>query len=428
MRFAHLGDCHIGAWRDKKLKELNLQAFITALDSCVDQKVDFIIISGDLFDTTLPDLTLVKKAVEKIKEVKDQGIPFYITYGSHDFAPNAVSIIDILTSSGLFKKVVDAKIVDEKVQLNFVQDPKTGAKLTGLSGRRLGLEKKYYTILDIESLEKEQGFKIFVFHNAIIELRSKTANYPEGVPLSCFPKGFDYYAGGHVHEKIEKEITNYGLIAYPGALFGATFTDLEQTGKGEKRGFYIIDFDDKITNTRFIDVNLSEVFFQQINADKKTARQVEEILKKAASECEAKDKIALLKVAGELGLGKPSDINFNAIKQILIEKQAIFASINHYNLSTEEKLELKIKGENRQEIETKILDDVIGSFKIDPALQSKVKSKIQNKLAAQNGINLARNLLSSLYIEKNEGEKKKDFEKRVLQNTLHLLGLEEVEQ
>ena len=428
MRFAHLGDCHIGAWRDKKLKELNLQTFITALDSCVNQKVDFIIISGDLFDTTLPDLSLVKKAVEKIKEVKDQGIPFYITYGSHDFAPNAVSIIDILTSSGLFKKVVDAKIVDEKVQLNFIQDLKTGAKITGLSGRRLGLEKKYYNILDIESLEKEQGFKIFVFHNAIIELRSKTASYPEGVPISCFPKYFDYYAGGHVHEKIEKEITNYGLLAYPGALFGSTFTDLEHTGKGEKRGFYIIDFDDKITNTQFIDVNLSKVFFKQINADKKTARQVEEILKKAASECEAKDKIALLKVAGELSLGKPSDINFNAIKQILIEKQAIFASINHYSLSTEEKLELKIKGENRQEIETKILDDMACSFKIDPALESEVKSKIENKLAAQNGINLARNLLSSLGIEKNEGEKKKDFEKRVLQNTLHLLGLEEVEQ
>ena len=94
------------------------------MDSCVDQKVDFIIISGDLFDTTLPDLSIVKIAVDKIKEVKDQGIPFYITYGSHDFAPNSVSIIDILTSSGLFKKVVDAQIVDEKVHLNFIQDPK----------------------------------------------------------------------------------------------------------------------------------------------------------------------------------------------------------------------------------------------------------------------------------------------------------------
>jgi exonuclease SbcD len=428
MRFAHLADCHIGAWRDKTLKELNLQAFITALDSCVEQEVDFIIISGDLFDTTLPDLPIVKKAVDKIREVKDQGIAFYVTYGSHDFAPNAVSIIDILTSSGLLTKVVNAEIKDKKVHLNFIKDPKAGAKITGLSGRKLGLEKKYFTMLDTESLEREKGFKIFAFHNAIIELRSPFANYPEGVPISCFPKGFDYYAGGHVHEKIEKELPDYGLVTYPGSLFGSTFTDLEHTGKGEKRGFYVIDFDDKITNTKFIDVNLSEVIFKQINGDKKTARQVEELLKKAVSDCQAKDKIALLKVAGELSLGKPSDINFNKIKQILLEKQAIFATINHYNLTTEEKLELKIKGENRQQIETNILYDMIRSFQIDPALKNKVKSKIEKKLTAQNGVKLAKNLLRSLCIEKNEGEKKRDFEKRVLRNTLHLLDLGGVEQ
>lgn len=423
MRFAHLADCHIGAWRDKTLKELNLQAFSSALDSCVEKKVDFILISGDLFDTTLPDLRIVKKAVDKIRDMKDQGIPFYTTYGSHDFAPNAVSIIDILTSSGLLTKVVNAELVDEKLYLNFVEDPKTGAKIAGLSGRRLGLEKKYYNMLDIESLEKEKGFKIFAFHNAIIELRSPVANYPEGVPLSCFPKGFDYYAGGHVHENIEKEIPDYGLITYPGTLFGSTFTDLEHTGKGERRGFYIIDFDNSITDTQFVEINLAEVFFKQLDANKKSARQVEDLLQRTASECQVKDKIALLKVAGELSLGKPSDIKFNSINQILLEKQAIYATINHYNLSTEEKLELKIKGENRQEIETNMLRDIIGSFKIDPALKKELKSRIEKKLIGENGIKLAESLLRSLYIEKKDGEKKRDFEERVLLNTLHLLEL-----
>ncbi|MCW4031145.1 MAG: DNA repair exonuclease [Candidatus Bathyarchaeota archaeon] len=428
MRFAHLADCHIGAWRDKKLKELNLQAFITALDCCVDKKVDFIIISGDLFDTTLPDLSIVKKAVDKIKEVNNQGIPFYITYGSHDFAPNAVSIIDILTSSGLLTKIVNAEINDEKVHLSFLEDPKTGAKVAGLSGRRLGLEKKYYTMLETETLEQEKGFKIFAFHNSIMELRSPAANYPEGVPLSSFPKGFDYYAGGHVHEKIEKELPDYGLITYPGTLFGSTFTDLEHTGKGYRRGFYVIDFEDKIDDIKFIDVCLNEVFFKQINADKKTAKQVEELLRNTANEAKVKDKIALLKVVGKLSLGRPSEVNFNSIKQILIEKQALYSNINRYSLSTEEKLELKIKGENRQEIETNLLHDVIGTFKIDPALHEKVKSRIEKKLTAQNGVNLAKNLLRSLCIEKNEGEKKRDFEKRVLQYTLPLLGLGETEQ
>jgi hypothetical protein len=70
---------------------------------------------------------------------------------------------------------------------------------------------------------------------------------------------------------------------------------------------------------------------------------------------------------------------------------------------------------------------MVCSFKIDPALKTEVKSKIKNMLTEQNGINLAKNLLRSLSIEKNEGEKKRDFKKRVLQNTLHLLDLGEIE-
>ena len=205
-RFAHFGDAHIGAWRDQKLKDMNMQAFIKAVDECVGAKVDFIIIAGDLFDTTLPDLALVQKTVEKIREAKDKGIEFYLTYGSHDFAANSISIIDILNTAGLFTKVVNAEVVDEKIRLSFTINSKTGAKIAGLSGRKLGLEKKYFEMLDVTNLETEKGFKIFVFHNAIVEIRSASATYPEGVPLSCFPRGFDYYAGGHVHENLKQTI------------------------------------------------------------------------------------------------------------------------------------------------------------------------------------------------------------------------------
>ena len=36
------------------------------------------------------------------------------------------------------------------------------------------------------------------------------------------------------------------MITFPGCLFGATFTDLEISAKGEKRGFYVVDFKDKV--------------------------------------------------------------------------------------------------------------------------------------------------------------------------------------
>jgi len=424
-RFAHLGDCHLGAWRDQKLKEINLSAFIQALDDCVSEKVDFIIISGDLFDTTLPDLAIVQKAVEKIREVKDKGIPTYLTYGSHDFAPNSISIIDILNSTGLFKKVVEAEVTKDKIQLRFVTDSRTGAKIAGLSGRRLGLEKKYFEMLESESLESEPGFKIFVFHNAIIELRTPTASYPEGVPISNFPKGFDYYAGGHVHESLKHEVKDYGLFAYPGCLFGATFTDLELTAKGQKRGFFIVDFEDKIKNVRFVEVKVCNVFFEEVNANKKTANQIALTLSRIAAEADVKGKIALLRIDGELLSGKPSDINFTEIRQTLYDRGAIVASINHYSLSTEEKMNLgQVSGKSRQEIETKIFTDMVNSFKIDPTLESSLKTKLEKALTQNAGVEFANNLLNSLKLEKQEGETKRDFEQRVLKNTLHFLNLE----
>jgi exonuclease SbcD len=423
-RFAHLGDCHIGAWRDRRLREINLETFLKALDVCAKEQVDFVIISGDIFDTTLPDLSIAKRAVEKIKENKDAGIQFYVTYGSHDFSPNSVSLIDILTSTGLLRKVVNAEVIDEKLNLSFVVDQKTGAKICGLSGRKLGLEKKYYKMLVLENLESERGFKIFVFHNALIELRPTSAAYPDGVPISNFPRGFNYYAGGHVHERLEHRIDGYGLVAFPGCLFGATFSDLEETAKGQKRGFFIIDFEEEINNSKFVEIKTNEVIYNEVDATKKTARQIEEKLNRIAKETEVEDKIVLLKAKGILSSGKPSDINFSEIRRTLLKRKAVFATTNRYGLSSEETFNIKISGESIQDIEEKLLTDAINTFKIDPTLKSELKSRLEKKLSSAAGLTLAKNLLNSLKLDKQEGENQKTFESRILKNALHLLSLE----
>ena len=69
-RFAHIADCHIGAWRDQTLRDLNIRAFEAAMDKCIEERVDFIIISGDLFDVNIPDLSSVKRTASKMREVR----------------------------------------------------------------------------------------------------------------------------------------------------------------------------------------------------------------------------------------------------------------------------------------------------------------------------------------------------------------------
>src|SRR3989338_3984488 len=106
MKFAHLAYCHIGSWRDPKLKDISTIAFNKAIDKCIEEKVDFILIAGDLFNTSFPRIENLKTVVSTLKQLKDKNIPVYIIPGSHDYSPSGKTMLDVLENAGLFVNVV----------------------------------------------------------------------------------------------------------------------------------------------------------------------------------------------------------------------------------------------------------------------------------------------------------------------------------
>ena len=75
MKFSHLADVHIGSWRDPKLNDISLRAFEKAMDMSIEREVDFILIAGDLFNTSLPSIDKLKGTVDVFKKLKNLGIP-----------------------------------------------------------------------------------------------------------------------------------------------------------------------------------------------------------------------------------------------------------------------------------------------------------------------------------------------------------------
>ena len=49
VKFAHLSDCHLGVWRNEILNQMGYDAFTQTINKILEEEVDFIIISGDLF-------------------------------------------------------------------------------------------------------------------------------------------------------------------------------------------------------------------------------------------------------------------------------------------------------------------------------------------------------------------------------------------
>ena len=411
-KFAHITDCHLGSWRNPKLRDLNLQAFERAILISIKEQVDFILITGDFFDVNIPQLAPVKKAVEILKRARDSGIPIYMIYGSHDFNTANISMIDILHSAELFIKPTEFQFNSDSVMLKFFVDMKTGAKITGISGRKVGLDKEIYEKLDKKKLESEDGFKIFLLHKGIREILPLNLQFRDSLPISLVPKGFDYYGGGHIHKRVENKIDN-SVIIYPGPLFGSTFQDLEETAKGENRGFYIISFDKQIFECKFIEIKVAEVLYREIFSQKWSSEKLKGEITKNISELEVKDKIVLIKVKGKL-FGKRSNIDFGKFGLDISKRGAILSFININNLSTDETQSIVVQSSNKFDIEREIFHESIKNFQTESTLSIKVKNQINSKLTGKPGENISISLLDILRNEKLENENTSTYDDRII--------------
>jgi len=396
MKFAHMADVHIGSWRDPKLKDISTTAFEKAVDVCIYEQVDFVLISGDLFNTALPSIDKLKAAVIKLRDLKQKGIAVYIIPGSHDFSPSGKTMLDVLEEAELLINVVKGTIIDGKLRLKFTVDKKTGAKITGMLGKRGSLETKIYEDLSKDEIENEEGYKIFMFHSALTELKSKEHENMISAPLSLLPKNFDYYAGGHVHEIKEAFVESYGKILYPGPLFPANFKELEELLGG---GFYIVD-GNKI---EYKPIQVYNVFPIQINAQNKTPEKVTEEILEQTSGKEFFNTIVTIRVEGTLTEGKPSEVDFKKVFQALYDKSAYFVMKNTNKLISKEFKEMKIASGSVEELENNLINEHTGQFPMPGIPKEKEREFIKS-------------LINALDLEKNEGERITEFETRIKNN------------
>ncbi len=393
MKFAHLADVHIGGWREEELKNLTIESFRKAIDICIKENVGFVLICGDLFNTSLPQIDLIKETASILNKLRENDIDVYIIPGSHDFSPSGKTMLDVLEEAGLVKNVM--KFKDN--QLIFTLD-KTGVKLTGMYGRRAGLENIEYNNLEKKHLEDEKGFKIFLFHTTLEEFKPEGHEKVQGQTYLSLPKRFNYYAGGHVHYLFDRDIENYGKIVYPGPLFPNNFKELEELKCGS---FCIVD--DNL-NLKRIEIKLKEVTSFNIDVDGLRSEEAENMVIKELEKNDLKDKIVTLRVFGELCSGKISDINF---KKIIDNTNSFIVLKNINKLTTKEFKEVQVKGKNVEEIESILVNEVMNDIN---------DIKDAEKLTLE--------LMNVLMDEKHEGEKVMDYEKRILVNAYKILANE----
>jgi len=402
-----MADLHLGATSDPRLRELELKTLERAFDRCVEEGVDFVVVAGDLFHVNVPDLAVVRDSVRIFVKFVATGRRIYVVYGSHDFSPNAASIIDILDEAGVIVRVGRPSSVEGRLRPGVVKDERSGALLTGISGRRASLEREAFENLDREYLSSLEGFKIFVFHTGLDEVRRENERF-EGIASTDLPRGFDYYAGGHIHRRVE--VVKGARVVYPGPLFTGWGADMEATVKGERRGFYIVEGGREV-RTRFVDLTAFEGVYEEIDATGLSSSSVNERLKALVQRLDARDKVLVVKVFGELASGRTSEVDFASFRDALTRKGAIYLHLSRNQLRAREVAAVTVGGEESSEIEERVLKELAGTVRLkEPRLR-------------EGSVTLAKDLLAQLRVAKREGETEGDYEARTSSAAVEVLGI-----
>jgi len=394
MKYAHLADLHLGSWREPKMRELSTKAFLTAIDQCIAEQVDFVLFAGDLFNTALPALDILKTATKKLKELKDKGIPLYVIAGSHDFSPSGKTMIDVLENAGLLVNVCKGEVdpATKLLKLKFTVDQKTDAKITGILGRKGQLDKTYYENLERMSLEQESGYKIFMFHTTLSELKPKHLDKIESQPASFLPKGFSYYAGGHIHHPTKIFLAGYGPLTYTGSLFPTNFPEMEKYGQG---GYYLIDNEE----IKFIPLRIMPSLSLILDCNNNNPENIKHEIINYFTEKDLKDQIITIRLRGSLKNGRVADISFQEIYRELYGKGAYFIMKNTTKLFSEEYEEIKLAETNQETVEEEIIKEHL----------QQIKTFDQEK-----EFNITKLMLNILNTTKKEGETSTTFQQRIL--------------
>ncbi|MDO8623587.1 MAG: DNA repair exonuclease [archaeon] len=385
-RFAHISDVHLGGWIQEPIQNINLQSFRKAMDICIKEKLDFVLIAGDLFDSAYPPIETLKETFAEFKKLKDAKIPCFIIAGSHDYSVSGKTFLDVLEKSGFCKNVTSY----EEREGSLILNPTLFKNIAiyGYPGKKSSLE-----IDDLRKVKFQESpgfFKIFMLHTTLDEAKGSIP--VDAIKSTELPKA-DYYAMGHLHIDFQ-----YENFVYPGPIFPNNFQELEDLKFGS---FYIVTLNGR-PMLKKVDLRIKEVEAFEIEINN-TSSATEKIILEMEKR-DLNDKIILLRVSGELENGKSSDINFQQIEDYAKQKNAFFMLKNTHDLKTKD-VEIEIELKNSDNIE----DEIINVYSEEDPSQFN---------------DLIYELMNSLDLEKQEDESNSVFEQRILDNVKKLLRLE----
>ncbi|WP_172825542.1 exonuclease SbcCD subunit D [Geobacter sp. DSM 9736] len=372
LRFIHTADIHLGkTYRTSVGEAARYEDFFRMLGSIVSdaiaEKVDFVLIAGDLFHTGQILPRTFARTIESLQPLKDGGIPCIAVEGNHDWIHrrDSISWMEALSQMGYIHLLRPTRTENGGYRFDPF-DPETGMgghiEIKGLNIYGLGYigaQAGVHVPRICEAVESKNN--ILLFHVGIwtyspVEIGNMQPT--EALPLADV---FDYVALGHGHKPYVIETPEGRPYAFnPGSPERVNFGE-----EGYDKGYWLVTVDDGNYATEFRQTDPRPM--KSISMSLDGAESVDQALNHLRDQLAEKlngvgeRPLLEMKVTGRVRF-HPFELGRERLRSLVEElADPLHVEIkNHLSLVTGRGLE-ETERRNLEEIERDVLHELIGA-------------------------------------------------------------------
>lgn len=259
VKIAHCSDLHLNSkncYKSSKFSYIDtINVFLDILNECKKENVDFLLISGDLFDDVKAD----KFEVDTIKEkLKNFGITTIISPGNHDPYTTDSPYYDNNWPENVF--------IFKSRELKFFEFKDLNLRIWGSAFE--SIYEKNSPLKKITNFDSN-FINICVIHGSITNLYN---NYYCPIKISEVENSkMNYIALGHMHKRSEIKKIKNTFYAYSGAPYSRNF------GETGEKGIYIGHISENSCDLRF--KKICKYSYEKISIDISNAQVNDDIIK-----------------------------------------------------------------------------------------------------------------------------------------------------
>ncbi len=307
VKILHTADCHIGTSRSF-LNDKNISGrteikntFRKIISICKEENVDFLLISGDLFETPFPDFEDVEEICHLFAQIPDTIIA--ISAGNHDYA---------CVGSVYLKHTFPENV---RIFSSFAERFDFPEKNVCIFGA--GFTDRFETLPLLSGFEApdNSSINLCVIHGEITS-ESQSSNYNPISMSQIQNSGFDYIALGHIHKRTDVLKQGKTFYSYCGCPDGSGFDE-----DGSK-GIYIGMVGKDICNLEYRELSSRMYIYESIDVSNhtsaiQTSNAILDFLTEKYSETFSKH---LYRISLKGTVESDFSLNINRIRTLLEEK------------------------------------------------------------------------------------------------------------